>query len=145
MSDQLALFDQTTLQVARAVDGAPDDLPRLARDIMEVIGECATIKLIGEFGGTTLRIPHWPLPAFGPQTRRTAERIECVIGAESSAKLMERYSGDVLCIPKCEDAMRTLRNRSIVRDYSNGKRPADLARRWDLTERSIWNILKTTT
>lgn len=105
-------------------------LPKQVRDIGQVIGLPATLKLVDSYKGTRVFVPS----VFKP------DHVLCkLIGHEPFIQLIEIYAADYLEIPKCDNALRLARNNIIT---SSDKSQAQLARDWDLTERQIRNIQK---
>jgi len=103
-------------------------LPPLARDIARVIGLAKTLKIVDHYKGTSMRVP----VKFKP------DHVLCkIIGHESAVELVDMFHGETLEIPKCDDAMRLVRNKLIV---ESDKIQKLLAREWNLTERQIRNI-----
>ena len=118
----------------RAVRG---DLPALAVEMMDVMGEEPTLKLIVALGGAKVVVPE-------PTQRKSVrfERLAEIVGADAAIAFVDRWGGIELQIPKCSNALRMLRNRRIVQSYLEGVRTNDLVERFNLTRRHIFKILK---
>lgn len=114
-----------------------DALPALAREMIQVMGEEPTLKLIAELGGVFLVVPE-------TKQRRSPrfERLAEIVGTGAATAFVARWGGVEIQVPRCAGALRMLRNRSIVQGYSAGRRPGDLARQFGLTERHVFKILK---
>lgn len=121
-------------------------LPQQLQEIAEAIGLAATQRLVEELGGTT-----WPV-AKGVRRLgqiRHAALVE-VIGEDAATIMAERWANVPLYIPKCDAAIRRLRDLEINRQYVQGCREgissntlvAELARSYKLSDRRIWEILK---
>lgn len=107
-------------------------------EIIDIIGEAAALKLVERFGGTTPRLP--------ALKNITADHplAQC-IGIESLTKLItETGGGRWLYVAKCARGLRDARNREIVKLYSDGVPVVELALRYHLSDRQIWNILGST-
>ncbi len=65
-----------------------------------------------------------------------------LIGFHNYRKLVEKYDGELLPIPRASTLLRPERNRSICREWMAGKSPGKLAKKYDLTCQSITNIIK---
>ncbi|WP_231879816.1 Mor transcription activator family protein [Crenobacter luteus] len=122
-------------------------LPETARLIADLIGLPKALQLIEAWGGTTF-------PVSKNQRRdgqiRYAALAE-VVGVDAAAILTRRFGGEVLSIPRCAVAMREVRDRMIRAEFDTLTRehPAvhavnQLARRYQMTERNVWVVLKKT-
>lgn len=110
-----------------------DDLPESLRDVVELIGLAATLKLVEHFGGLiVLYVPR----EIGPE-----HPIAVAIGITAARKLSVHYGGDCLRnIPLCVAGMRRIRDAEIRRRAAS-ESAASLAREFTLTERHVWRIL----
>lgn len=105
-------------------------LPFIVQDLANIIGLADTLKLVDHYKGTSMWVP----AEFKP------DHILCkIIGAESFIKLTKSYGGEALEIPKCEDALRAVRNEKI---RLSDKSQSQLAREWDVTVRWIRELQK---
>lgn len=121
-------------------------LPAQLLDIIEAIGLPATQRLVEQLGGTT-----WPV-AKG--TRRLGiirhSALAEVIGEDAAAIVAREWGGVPLYIPRCETALRHLRDLDINSQFEQGVREGisantlvnELARAYKLSDRRIWRILK---
>lgn len=96
-----------------------------------LIGREALETLISVAGGLAIRIPKRP-PLDGPLAE---------LPLPAQAALARYAGGDTLYIPKCDGAARSARNREIVALYDAGHSVKELARRFGLTERWVYEIL----
>lgn len=130
----------------QSLDQVKGLLPRQLLEIAEAIGLPAAQRLVDELGGTT-----WPV-AKGVRRLgviRHAALVE-VIGERAANIMAERWANVPLYIPKCDAALRRLRDLEINRQYVQGVREgisantlvAELARSYKLSDRRIWEILK---
>ncbi|WP_165078280.1 MULTISPECIES: Mor transcription activator family protein [unclassified Desulfovibrio] len=116
---------------ARQLWAALDDLDRFKRVLMT-------------YGGRTLRIPA-SVPPPGHRLRQS-------LGAACTERLVARYGGTELYVPTCRAVLGRLRQQEIIRDFSRAagrgmssvNAVAALAGRYGLSDRRIWQILKTT-
>lgn len=107
-------------------------------EIVEIIGEAAALKLVKHFGGTTPRLP-------AIRNINAEHPLAQCIGIEALTLLaVETGGGRWLYIAKCARGLREARNREIVLLYSQGVPVAELALRYHLSDRQIWNILGST-
>lgn len=128
------------------IDQVRELLPRQLLEIADAIGLPAAQRLVDELGGTT-----WPV-AKGVRRLgviRHAALIE-VVGERAAGIMAERWANVPLYIPKCDVALRRLRDLEINRQFVQGVREgisantlvAELARSYKLSDRRIWEILK---
>lgn len=120
-------------------------LPETAAQLVETIGMVRAGRLIDRLGGTTLPVPKL-------KNRRGAPAFDAlvqIIGREAALRLVEVFGGENVWVPRCEDAMREVRDRAIRADFdeltkSMSARDAviELVRRYDVVDRHIWRILK---
>lgn len=103
-------------------------LPYVVQDIAHLIGLAAALKLVEHYKGTSMWVPG----QFKPD-----HVLVKIIGHEPALKLIEAYGGECLEIPKCDDAVRAVRNGQIK---LSDKSQAQLAREYNLTVRQIRNI-----
>lgn len=121
-------------------------LPERILEIAETIGLPATQRLVEQLGGTT-----WT-PAKG--VRRLGvirhEALKEIIGEEAANLVAQRWANVPMYIPRCDAALRRLRDLEINRQFEQGVREgissnilvAELARTHELSDRRIWEILK---
>lgn len=121
-------------------------LPKQLLEIADAIGLPAAQRLVEELGGTT-----WPV-AKG--VRRLGiirhEALKEVVGEAAANIMAERWANVPLYIPKCDVALRRVRDLEINQQFVQGVREgvsantlvAELARTYKLSDRRIWEILK---
>lgn len=120
-------------------------LPEMAQLIASLIGLPKALKLIEAWGGTTF-------PVSKNKRRDGQIRYEAlaeVVGVAAADILTCHFGGEVLAIPRCAVAMREVRDRMIRAEFDRetSKHPAvhavnQLARRYQMTERNVWMVLK---
>lgn len=72
----------------------------------------------------------------------SARELAEAIGMEGFVRLVDTYGGmSNLYVPVAEQLVRPVRDEMIRREY-NGRNVCELARKWDLTDRSIREIVK---
>lgn len=136
--DQLSLFDPSHTPAGRALNQAPDELPRLARELVEVMGMAAAMLLIMEMGGRRFVCPGWPL-------KRASSRfqyLEDIVGHEAAKAYAERWGNVEIQVPMCKKALHQLRLREVAKAYDTGTKVPELARVHQVTESTIWKWLK---
>lgn len=113
------------------------DLPESLQQMIEAIGEVATLALVEEFPGTTQR-----LPAI---SNVATHHFVPVIGEVLLMGLVKALGGSRdIYIPRCLEGMRKKRDQAIVREYLAGTPVNELALKYHLSDRHIWRILKET-
>ncbi len=108
-----------------------DDLPDSLREVVDLIGLAATLKLVEHFGGRT--------QLYVPREIEPDHPIVQAIGITAARKLATVYGADALRnIPRCAEGLRRIRNAEI--HARRGESAAALALEYGLTERQIWTI-----
>lgn len=120
-------------------------LPEMAKLIADLIGLPKALKLIEAWGGTTF-------PVSKNKRRDGQIRYEAlveVVGIDAANILTRHFGGEVLSIPRCAVAMREVRDRMIRAEFDQETRELQaihvvnqLARRYQMTERNVWVVLK---
>ena len=114
-----------------------DDLPESLREVVDLIGLTATLKLVEHFGGA--------IAVYVPRAIEDDHPLTRAVGLVAARKLSSLYGGDCLRnIPRCARGLRRIRDAEIRRRRSpsgGGESPAQLALAFGLTERQIWTIL----
>ena len=112
-----------------------DDLPRLLREMVALIGMQATLAIVQHYGGVRLYVP----------ITMTPEHILArQIGVDAACKLSAEYGGlDHFYIPRAAVALRSARNTEIVDKFVKGITLRQLALSYGMTERGVTKILAT--
>lgn len=122
-------------------------LPRTARDLVRVLGGLEPVlALVSALGGVTVRVP-----ARRGETRAAGDTLRAVVGPWGLRRLVEHYGGTELYIPRCAQPLRRVRNAAIIENFSacaaqgesSGAAVRRLALEYGLSDRRIWEILKT--
>lgn len=90
-------------------------LPPAVVQIADLIGFPATEQLLSAFGGTTFPIGKG-LRAMGANR---AALLRDTIGDEKTQLLIKNFGGEVLYLPRCDRALRELRNRRFLTEFSD--------------------------
>lgn len=138
-AEQLDLFGVRSSTTGEAVTDAQDALPRVAREIRDLVGEEALIRLVLKFGGTHLDMPANPALI---ERSRVVERVADEIGWGAAKQLAEHYRGHRLHMPLCKQAVLKIRRRAIRQALDAGNPAAVIARRYGITERAVWYAAK---
>ena len=128
-----------------------DDLPATARELLRVVDDTqCMLDVVSLFGGTTQYIPMtWPLP--GKRGGREGHPLRRVLSQAQMRRVVLRFAGTRLYIPRCARTLQRLRNAKIVERFSTGTARGQssqdmvqqLARRHRISDRRVWEILKT--
>jgi hypothetical protein len=132
--EQYSLFD-TTMPLRN--EGEVNALPSTARELVDVMGLEATIDLVKTFGGDDLKIPE-----VVNGTSRMWDILVETVGPQAAAKLVSRFAGTTVYVPKCQAVLMTHRDREIIRRFDAGT-PFDVLRReHNFTRRHLYRVLK---
>ncbi len=125
-------------------------LPEGARTILDIMqNDEILLQLISRYGGCTLNIPtKWP--PNGKKSNYKGHYLRRVLTPTQMQKIVAHYGGTALYIPKCTKYIQLLRNRTIINTFSKQTKNGTssgiivqrLARRYRLSDRRIWDILK---
>ena len=121
-------------------------LPHSVRQIADRIGLKATLLLVENFGGLTLRLPVGARSAGRALLNELSRRI----GEDAARALADMYAVYPLYVPNCKPALVRARNaflladrRELARQGLSERQIAQcLALRYGLSERSVWEIFK---
>lgn len=131
-------------QLAQMQEQLP--LPQHVREIANVIGYAGAMRLVAELGG---RSWEFAKGANRPGQAHVAALAD-ILGDEAAEQLTSRVGGNKIYIPKCDAALRRLRDLEIHRQFEQAIREgvsantvvAELARAFELSDRRVWDILK---
>lgn len=124
-----------------------DHLPPLARDLVDLIGLPAMLRLVDAYGGKTIDL------AKGKRTRGLMQHQEIAerIGAVATKKLVGRYGGAPLSVPNCKRAVLAMRDADLqarfdelttAGDYSARRAVMVLVDEFGIGDSAIWRALK---
>ena len=139
MDEQLDLFGFASTPVARSAKVAGEHLPEIAQRIQSVIGLESMVRLINKWGGCHLDFPRYR-ESF--QTSQVVQAVADEIGQADAFKVAEMFQGVRLHVPKCQKALQKLIEADVKAALDNDTPAHILARRYNLTERSIWRMAK---
>jgi Mor family transcriptional regulator len=98
--------------------------------IVDAIGDEAAAKLVAEFGGRRLYVPHNSNPR---------DPVARVIGADAALELARAFGGDRLVVPA--NFERAHRRERIIRAREHGRTITSIAREYHCTERYVYKVL----
>ncbi len=118
-------------------------LPDTFLQLEAVAGTKAALLLVSGHGGEQYPVAK----GVTGQGRRRNTRLAALVGEAAALRLAAAYGQQRnIAIPTCRKAREVLRNREIRAAYDTaeglGMPPAALARRYGLSQRAIFNILK---
>lgn len=120
-------------------------LPEGARLLWRALGDLRLLRrVLAEYGGRTLRVPVTVPPGDHALRRR--------LGLRALTRLCAALGGTEVYVPTCGGLRSRLRQQEIIRAFSRATAGgmssvtavAALAGRYSLSDRRIWQILKTT-
>ena len=103
-------------------------------EIVRVIGLPAAVKLVEQFGGTRVYLPH-------PSRVKPDTPVAQMLGVEAAVRLASEWPQCEIAIPSSA-TLRHERDRAIRAEPDNVS-IRELAKKYDLTERQIYNIRAT--
>lgn len=126
------------------------ELPQAAQDLVRLIGLRGTVALVEQLGGTTFPVA-LNLRKLG---HLRYDLLAEVVGPRAADTLTREYGGTELYIPRCSDALRRARDRAICAEFDQMIAPGSdasgrdaaftLARKYRMSDRQVWQILKST-
>lgn len=122
-------------------------LPESVQQIAELIGYPATARLLDKLGGTTFPIGKG-LRALGAAR---ATLLRETIGEENAQLLVKNFGGEVLYLPRCDRALRELRNRAFLYEFAQLRDSGisslmimtQLCPKYGFSDRFAWGLLAT--
>lgn len=118
--------------VAPAID--VDDLSPTLRIICDLIGLPATLALVHARGGVRVYIPYADHLSAG-------HWLVQLLGRERAEALCRGLGSGELTIPRARRALQLARDRAIHAERASGASARQLASRYQLSERQLWEIL----
>jgi hypothetical protein len=114
-------------------------LPAHVALMVEIVGLDDTMSLVTEFGGHRLSFSNGTC-GHAYNSLQTATLIR-LLGFSKAAELQRHFAGKSLEVPRCMLALKRLRNQRIRMEAQAGQAKIDIALKYRLTERQLWNIL----
>lgn len=111
---------------------ASRSLTRSMQPIIEAVGFDAAVTLVARFGGSRI------LLAREPGER---DNLSLLIGLSAARSLSQALGPGLLEIPRCVSWVIARRDEEIAARHLGGETHAELAIRFNLTERHIRNVL----
>lgn len=122
-----------------------DLLPPVVIELTELIGYPATESLIKQLGGITFPVGK----CLEDMSPLRAELLIAAVGKENALTLCKIYGGGLVYLPRCDAALRQLRNQSFLdelaalRDSGTSMLMAltGLCPRYGFSDRYAWKLL----
>jgi Mor family transcriptional regulator len=106
-------------------------LPKRTVELIEVIGLETAFKLVDVYGGTHINVP---------KHAKADHKLCAVISLADFERLCACYGGEKLEIDLCAALLKAVKHRSILAEFNSGMTNAQLARKYQTTERHIRRI-----
>lgn len=117
-------------------------LPDVVKEMVEVIGLIKTEQVIKHFGGVEF---------YFSAGKTYYPRLVGVIGEDSAHKVRQYFNRERLYIPRCDTALRVLRNERFKTEFaalkaekgiSSNLAMMELCPKYGISERYAWRILQ---
>lgn len=109
-----------------------DHLPDSVSDLAEHLGVDSALRIVATLGGCTIHVP---------KTISEGHFLHFELGREIAQALAREYGNSKLEIPRCAVALRDVRDKAILRRWSEGATANALALEFKLTERHVRSII----
>ncbi|MEE6030349.1 Mor transcription activator family protein [Avibacterium paragallinarum] len=124
------------------LEDVADCLPPVVLEMVDLVGFEVTEKIIRHFGGVCFLFSDGAI--YFP-------RLKALIGLENATILRQYFKSEEVYIPRCEVALRTLRNIRLVNDFliktqvegkSGRAAMLELCPKYALSDRQAWEIVR---
>ncbi|EPY3064535.1 Mor transcription activator family protein [Shigella sonnei] len=120
-------------------------LPESVQQIADLIGYPATARLLDVLGGTTFPVGKG-LRAMGAAR---AALLKQTVGEDNARLLVKNFGGEALYLPRCDRALRELRNRAFLNEFhqlrddgvSSLMVMTQLCPKYGFSDRFAWGLL----
>ncbi|HNG81112.1 MAG TPA: helix-turn-helix domain-containing protein [Burkholderiaceae bacterium] len=112
------------------------NLPRVARDLVDLVGMTAALALINAFPGVAIEVPR------GVRDSPMQRRLRLIMGVEAADVFIQHHAGNPFRVPMCKAAMRDAKHAEIIAQVDAGKPVWKVAIENGMHERTVWRILK---
>lgn len=114
-----------------------DKFPRVAKELAQLIGLEATLKLIQEEGGNELK-----LPETTNGNSLNWHRLVSAIGMSAAERLVKEWPSTSIYIPMCLSALRILRTLDAQKRYDSGESFDSIRRKIGVSRSYLFRLLK---
>lgn len=123
-----------------------NDLPNSVREIAEVIGREATLRLIGKLptcyagadGKKSTRVI-----MYVPKRLQPDHQLVTILGWNTAQRLVRVFGGEILYPANCRAIYAKYRDEAILKMLDAGARPSLVAELMGLSERHVRNLMRT--
>lgn len=141
---------QTLISVGADLAVVDQFLPTQIHQMAEKIGYANAFQVVAKLGGTTWVIPVGKGTKAAASIAARAKLAKALGSTELAALLRDHYAGATLYVPRCETSLRAARDMVIHKSVEDGLRNGrsmvnmvkELATKFSLSDRRIWEILK---
>lgn len=119
-----------------------EGLPKSVREIAEVIGLKATIRLISQL--PVYQRPDRKLPTvmmYVPERLQPDHRLVEILGWDTALKLVRAFGGEILYPANCRHVFKRVRDDAMVRMVEMGARIEVVADLFGVTPRAVRGIM----
>ena len=122
-----------------------NDLPRSVREIAEVIGRDAALRLIGKLptcyagkdGKKSTRVI-----MYVPKRLQPDHPLVDILGWNTALRLVRTFGGEILYPANCRSIYAKFRDEAILKMLDAGARPSMVADIMGLSERHVRNLMR---
>lgn len=107
-------------------------LPESLRELVRVLGEANTLRLIGMHGGARVTVPKTP---------RADHPLRMALSEEAFMQLVQEYGGEAFDLPKGDAYLRELRHDQVRQCREQGLTVDETAEATGYSRRHVLNIL----
>jgi len=119
-----------------------NDLPKLARAMVDVAGVNKTLEYAQRYGGRTLYFKPWGSEPF--RWGKDTVNLVHVFGKKAAKAIVKRMCGKSFTMPSCGFVAAKVKAQKVVDSYYlSGLSTKELSSKYSLHERRIQQILKT--
>lgn len=118
-------------------------LPSMAVLLLRLIGPSAALRMMepANFGGKSYLVPKGEVGRGEQAFAALAE----VVGTDNAKLISKHFGGENIYVPLLSNFHLAERNRAIVNAYASGNKSVwELASENKMSDRRVWQILKTT-
>ncbi|WP_410685679.1 Mor transcription activator family protein [Avibacterium paragallinarum] len=119
-----------------------DCLPPVVLEMVDLVGFDVTEKIVRHFGGVCFLFSDGTI--YFP-------RLKSLVGLENATILRQYFKSEEVYIPRCDVALRTLRNTRLVNEFliktqveekSGRAAMLELCPKYALSDRQAWEIVR---
>lgn len=107
-------------------------LPESLRELVRVLGEANTLRLIGMHGGARVTVPKTP---------KADHPLRMALSEEAFMQLVQEYGGEAFDLPKGDAYLRELRHDQVRQCREQGLTVDETAEATGYSRRHVLNIL----